>query len=201
MRPGRILLVRLLNGFDPFNPISRLRGPIRHHYTMIIYANHQLMTGPPSPSMAESRISASCLVGNLFTLGSYQFLLEEDQQRSGADYQADVESFSAHPIATLLECVPDEVREQETRYHRSLSRAQSFAIDGDRLTLTTPGGEVLIFVLDEKWSWVRSLAGRQFPARSHIATRSGRPGSTGGASQVFLNRVFERLQSCGRINP
>ncbi len=66
--------------------------------------------------------------------------------RYSGGYTADADgAFSTGPLAGTLMAGPEEHMQLESAYLRMLEAAETFAIEGDRLTLTTGEGETLVF--------------------------------------------------------
>jgi heat shock protein HslJ len=61
-------------------------------------------------------------------------------------YTADADgSFSAGPLAATLMAGPEALMDVEAAYLGMLETVETFAVDGERLTLTTEEGETLVF--------------------------------------------------------
>ncbi|MDT8304784.1 MAG: META domain-containing protein [Anaerolineae bacterium] len=72
----------------------------------------------------------------------------------GAPYDVSGDQISfGEVVSTLMACADDDIMDQEGRYLAALQTAESFALDGDRLTITYDGGQrVLNFVRQEEGS-------------------------------------------------
>ncbi len=67
----------------------------------------------------------------------------------GGDYKAHGHDLTFSPlISTKRACADETATRQEQEYFKALQAATGFAIDGDRLTIAHPGGELVFVTAD-----------------------------------------------------